>query len=129
MVKKYGLYFAWVISCIATIASLYISEILKIEPKTLCWLQRVCLFPLIITLAIAAYRADRSITIYTLPQSSLGALLAIYQILAHYGPVQYQGVCTLGSNTLGLGPTTIPILSLTTFSLINLCLIVFYRKN
>lgn len=84
LVSTFSLYFAWLLALIATLFSLYYSEILQIQPCTLCWYQRICLFPLAWILAMAAYRNEEKIAFYVYPQLLLGAVLAFYQLLLPY---------------------------------------------
>ena len=85
-IKDYAIYLAWVIALIGLFCSLFFGEILHHEPCRLCWYQRVCLFPLVILLGIAAYREDSRIIIYALPLTILGAFLAFYQLLGTFVP-------------------------------------------
>ncbi len=84
--SQYALLFAWLISLVAFLATQYSSEILNMPVCPLCWYQRVCLYPLLIILAIAAYRNDRQIAIYAGPLALLGALFAFYQYLEQMIP-------------------------------------------
>lgn len=84
--KSKSLYLAWLIALVATLLSLYFGIIEKIPVCELCWYQRVCLYPLVIILGIAAYREDNAIALYTLPLAALGALLALYQYLEQIVP-------------------------------------------
>lgn len=81
---RFGLYFAWLVSILAVLVSLYVSEVLKIAPCTLCWYQRICLFSLVPTLGIASYRRDTYMYRYVLPQVTIGTMVAGYQILGSY---------------------------------------------
>lgn len=40
-----ALFAAWVVACVATLGSLYLSEILGYEPCKLCWFQRILMYP------------------------------------------------------------------------------------
>lgn len=57
-IRKNNLYSAWVISLFGLFLSLFVGEILEVEPCNLCWYQRIALFPLTILLGIAAYKQD-----------------------------------------------------------------------
>lgn len=82
MIKKilhsWGIYMAWVMALIAVLGSLYWSEVLGAEPCSLCWMQRVFLFPLVLLLGIALFRNDRHVTIDALPLTISGGLVAVY---------------------------------------------------
>ena len=64
MIKRYALYFAWLFSLMATLGSLYVSEILEYAPCPMCWYQRICVFPMAICLGTAAYRRFNPIALY-----------------------------------------------------------------
>jgi len=86
-IRKHSLYFAWLISIIGTLGSLYFGEVSGIEPCALCWYQRICLFPLVFILGVAAYKEDDKVWHYVIYQLVLGSLFALYQLvkdLFHY---------------------------------------------
>ena len=76
---RFSLFFAWFVALLAVLGSLYYSQMLGFAPCNLCWYQRICLFPLIFILGIAAFHNDRKIGIYVYPQIILGALIAFFQ--------------------------------------------------
>ncbi|MCT6817751.1 MAG: disulfide bond formation protein B, partial [Lysinibacillus fusiformis] len=39
--EENGLLFIWIVSAVATLGSLYFSEIRHYEPCKLCWIQRI----------------------------------------------------------------------------------------
>ncbi|NGX60687.1 MAG: Disulfide bond formation protein C [Chlamydiae bacterium] len=125
---RYTLYFAWLLVCVGTLISLYYSDIMHKEPCHLCWYQRICLFPLIFSLGIAAYRGFHGIAPYLLPQSILGLLIALYQICIQEIP-SWGGIDICGSgpscsekSLIGLGPITFPMLSAAGFLILTLLL-------
>ncbi len=128
MLKKYGLYFAWLISLAGTLSALYAGEILQWPICNLCWYQRICLFPLTIILGIACFRDDHSIPTYTLPLSILGCVFALYQYLEQmipgFAPIN---VCGLGPSCADdhlklFGFITFALLGLFGFILTSICL-------
>lgn len=91
---NYALYFAWMISILGLICSVFFAEMLHYEPCRLCWYQRICLFPMVWILGRAAYKDDAQIVPYTLPIAGLGALLAFYQVLGIFIPSLHKhGLC------------------------------------
>lgn len=81
MMRRYALYFAWVISLAGLLLSLYYGELLQLEPCRLCWYQRIALFPLAILLGIAAFREDRHFIPYGIVLAVLGFVVGLYQWL------------------------------------------------
>ena len=134
--KKYTLFFAWIITLVATLASLYAGEVLKWEPCSLCWYQRICLFPMAIILGMATYRRDFSVSIYLIPQTIIGLLFAIYQYIYPYilPFVSAPKLCTLDVDCSYnyfefFGFITLPLLSVICFVLILYFLIKSYKNK
>ena len=65
--ERYRFYFAWMAALIATLGSLYFSEVKGFIPCDLCWYQRIFMYPLAVILGIAVYRGDKSAAWYALP--------------------------------------------------------------
>ena len=55
-VQPVALWLAWAVALVATLGSLYYSEVAHFIPCTLCWYQRIAMYPLAIVLGIAAFR-------------------------------------------------------------------------
>lgn len=85
-IKSHSLYFAWVIALAATLGSLFLSEVKAWPPCSLCWYQRICLFPMVWLLGVAAFKQDFSVRIYVIPLLGLGALFAFIQALRNLFP-------------------------------------------
>lgn len=127
--KKYGLYAIWVIASLATIGAFYLSEIKDVAPCTLCWYQRICLFPLVLLAGIGAFRGFLALCPFLMPQVFLGMLLALYQMLIQES-TKYEVVklCSFGPQCqdkifLGLGPVTMAMMSLGIFTVIFILLV------
>jgi len=65
----------------ATLGSLYLSEILKFVPCTLCWYQRILMYPLAIILLVGLLRRDKGVFLYALPFSIMGIGVSTYHYL------------------------------------------------
>jgi disulfide bond formation protein DsbB len=124
--RENGLYLAWVVAVVATLGSLYFSEVMKFFPCKLCWYQRILMYPQVILLGLAAVRKDYGQTVYVLPMTILGACISIYHILLQ----KTDWLKEVGSAGCGpvpcdvqyinwLGFITIPMLALTAFLLIT----------
>ncbi|MCM3691538.1 disulfide oxidoreductase [Neobacillus niacini] len=130
-----SLLLAWVASLIATIGSLYFSEVLHYIPCTLCWYQRIFMYPLAIMLGIAFYQNDRGIVKYALPLSIIGMIISVYHTALQKIPyLQQFEMCTSGvpcskDYINWLGFITIPILAFTAFTIITFCLVMIARGN
>ncbi len=73
-----ALWLAWVVAAVTTLGSLYYSEVAHFVPCKLCWYQRIAMYPLSITLLIAALRGDRRVWSYVVPPALIGAGFAAY---------------------------------------------------
>lgn len=130
MLKKYSLYIAWVLSCCGVLASLFFSVMRQLEPCTLCWYQRIALFPMAFLLGMATYSGDKKMTKYILPLAIFGCVFAVYQILIQEIPGWYPiEMCGAGPScsekiNIGLGFITIPMLSLINFLIIFILLLI-----
>jgi disulfide bond formation protein DsbB len=126
-------YLAWLQALVATTGSLYFSEVLKFVPCSLCWYQRILMYPLVAILTVGILLRDHRLRYYVLPLSVLGFLVALYHNLLAYNIIS-EGIvpCSMGISCKvqwinWFGFITIPLLSLTAFSVITLSMI-FYRQ-
>ena len=132
---SFELYFAWLIACLALLGSLYFSEVQELQPCYLCWFERVCIYPLAIILGMALYRNFFAIIPYALPLAITGLIFAGYQVaiqeIPGWEPIDVCGAGpSCSSKTfIGLGPITLPMLSLGAFVLMTYLLIRAYRKS
>ncbi|WML40990.1 disulfide oxidoreductase [Neobacillus sp. OS1-2] len=128
-----SLLFSWVAAIIATLGSLYFSEVMHFIPCTLCWYQRIFMYPLAIILGIAVYRNDKKIYYYVLPLSIIGVLLSGYHTLLQKIPyLQQFEMCTSGvpcskDYINWLGFISIPMLALIAFIIITISMMVLAR--
>jgi disulfide bond formation protein DsbB len=126
VIKRYGFYFAWLVSLAAVGGSLYFSEIAGFVPCTLCWVQRIFMYPLVVILGIACFREDRIISIYVLPLSMIGGMVSIYHYIEQKAgglpSPCLQGVPCSVEYINWFEFVTIPFLALIGFLLISLFL-------
>ena len=84
---------AWVVALLATVGSLYFSEIAHFEPCKLCWYQRIAMYPLVVVLGIAALRRDRNGAVYGLALAAIGAVISLYHVALEWVPALDSGTC------------------------------------
>ena len=126
-------YVAWTQALIATAGSLAFSEVLKLPPCTLCWYQRIAMYPLVLILGVGITLGDRRLALYALPLSLIGLAIAIYHNLLYYGVLPEGAVqCSLGVSCTArqlelLGFLTIPLMSVIAFGVITLSLLGYQR--
>jgi disulfide bond formation protein DsbB len=122
-------YLAWVLALVATVGSLFFSEVMLLPPCVLCWYQRIAMYPLVFILASGIIRRDFAMKYYALPLSLAGLAVSIYHNLLYYHIIPESiGPCTAGISCTSrqiewLGFISIPLLALTAFVGINLCLL------
>lgn len=128
-------YAAWVTVAIATLGSIFLGEIMGLPICTLCWYQRIALYPLVAMLPAAILLRDRHLNFYAMPLAGAGLAFAVYHNLLYYRlietpltPCAADVPCTARQLEL-FGFVTIPLMSLATFGLIVLLLICFQTKD
>ena len=114
----------FLVSLIATLGSLYFSEIRLYLPCEMCWYQRIIMYPIVLISFIGLIRNDRNSRIYVRAFSGIGILTSAY----HYSLQKFsfiadsQPACTGVDCTVQyinwFGFITIPFLALIAFILI-----------
>lgn len=129
------LFIAWATSVFALFGSLYFSEIRQYEPCTLCWYQRILMYPFVILLGIAVIKKDYRISLYTMVLSAIGACISLYHysiqkisFLADHAASCGRIPCT-GQYINWFGFVTIPFLALIAFVTIFICSYVLWKKT
>lgn len=116
---------SFLVSLIATAGSLYFGEVLKYPPCTLCWYQRICMYPLVVILGSALWNDESRFYRAVLPLSTIGLLIAAYHNLLYYGIIPdsitpcSQGVSCTSKQVEIFGFLTIPLMSLISFMLLT----------
>ncbi len=138
---EYFLYLSLSVAIIGTALSLYFSDVLGLPPCTLCWYQRIAMYPLIPLLALGIYFKEKRIALYALPQAAIGFLIAIYHNLIYYDALRNAGKSSLNIIDCGIGvPCTdqqlllfgfisIPLMSLAGFGIIVASLYYFHKQS
>ena len=135
LIQKNILYIAWVQALAATLGSLYYSEIKNYSPCSLCWYQRILMYPLVLIIAVGILRKDKEqLPYYVLPLSILGWFISLYHILLQKGILpEAIAPCTIGASCLTkytgyFGFITIPVMSFAAFTVINICMFIYLRS-
>ncbi len=127
------LFLAWVLVTVATLGSLFFSEVMDIPVCVLCWYQRIAMYPLVLVLAIGLFPFDPRVVRYAVALAGLGWLIAFYQVLLVAGVIPesaqpyVQGIPCSETHISLLGFLSIPTLSLLVFTLIGILL--FYAHK
>jgi disulfide bond formation protein DsbB len=130
-VRPYLAYLAWAQALVATLGSLFFSEVMGLTPCSLCWYQRILMYPLVVILAVGILVRDERVRLYALPLSVAGLAVAVYHNLLYYG-VLPEGLtqCSLGVSCTDrqlelFGFLTIPLMSMTAFAVITLAMALY----
>lgn len=123
-----ALWLAASVALTATAGSLYLSEIAGFVPCTLCWYQRIAMYPLVVVLGIAAWRGDFAIRRYVVPLATIGAAIAAYHVALQRLPGLPSGGCSLNLPCSAIdlerfGFVTTPVMALIAFLAILVLLI------
>ncbi|MFO7301848.1 MAG: disulfide oxidoreductase [Acidobacteriota bacterium] len=126
---------AWFVSLVATMGSLFFSEVMRLPPCVLCWYQRICMYPIALVLTVGLASGDRHLPRYVWPLAAAGLAIAVYHNLLYYHLIPDSITpCTTGVSCTDrqiewLGFITIPLLSLTAFAIIAGCLVWFRQRS
>lgn len=130
-----SLFAAWLIALIASLAVLFVGEIMGQAPCNLCWFQRAFMFPLAIVLGMATLYSDPKVWRYGLPLAIGGILVAGFHSLLYTGVIPQsiapcsKGIsCTSADMTI-LGNLPLPILALAAFSAIAALLLIVRSRS
>jgi disulfide bond formation protein DsbB len=114
----------FVVSTIATLGSLYFSNVLGYEPCRLCWFQRIFMYPIAVISGSALFLEKSDLRDYVMPLALIGAPTAFY-----HGMIQrFEQFTSAGCSvtaiscsteyTFHYGYITIPVMALTAFLVI-----------
>jgi disulfide bond formation protein DsbB len=124
--------FVLIVVALATLGSLFFSEIAGFTPCKLCWFQRICMYPLTVISLVAVLTNDTKVKKYILPLAIIGLGVAIYHILLQIYPNTLQCgdelVSCAKTGTRYYGYITIPVMSATAFLLSIITLLIGDRS-
>ena len=128
-IGPHSIMLAWIVAAVTTAGSLYYSESAGFIPCTLCWYQRILMYPLVIVLGVAWLRRDRKVWMTALPFVAIGAPLALYHWLVERVPAfASTSSCSLEAPCTApwfekLGFVTLAWMSMSSFLLIGTLLV------
>jgi disulfide bond formation protein DsbB len=128
------LFLCWLIASVATLGSLFFSDVMGFAPCVLCWYQRIFIYPLVLIFGVGLFSFDAGVIKYSRPLAIAGWFVALYHTLLYAGIVPKsiqpcsEGVpCTEKYIEL-FGFLSIPLLSLLAFSAIIILLFILHRR-
>jgi len=124
----------FLVASIATLGSLFFSEIMGFVPCSMCWYQRIFMYPLVLIFLINILYPDDKVFKYALPLVVTGLFFSIYHNLLMFDIIPesivpcVSGVPCSTEYINWFGIITIPFLSLLSY-LALFVLILLGRKN
>lgn len=130
----YLIFAAWLVACISMAGSLFFSEIMEFPPCSMCWYQRIAMYPLVFIFLGGLFPLDRAVLKFSVPLVAVGWLFALWHNLLHWEIVpESTSPCMEGVSCstvyLDWGFITIPLMSWIAFTIIGILLFVFYKRN
>lgn len=117
-------YLSWLVATTATAGSLFFSNGLHLPPCTLCWWQRIFMFPLVLIFTVGYLKKDNQCVFYSTPLVLAGLCTSLYHNLLYYGVIEKSltacaaGVSCTSKQIEWFGFITIPLLSFIAFFLL-----------
>ena len=122
-------FFALIVSFVATLGSLFFSEVMHFIPCSLCWYQRIFMYSLVFLFLVNLLFPDDKIFKYSFPLVIIGWMISIYHNLLMFGIIPenlspcVQGVPCSTAYISWLGFITIPLLSFFAYTTILILLL------
>lgn len=131
-IQKNALHIVLIQAIIATLGSLYLSDIKGYAPCVLCWYQRICMYSLIPIIFVGMFRGDKKVYHYIFPLAIIGWGFALYHNFLYTGIIDPGESCSYGISCTTkyveyFGFITIPLMAFTAFSII-LFFTILYRR-
>lgn len=129
------IFLAFLVSLIATLGSLFFSEIMNFVPCSLCWYQRIFMYPLVFIFLVNLLYPDDKIYKYSFPLVIIGLAFSIYHNLLILKVIPenlspcVQGIPCSVDYLNWFGFITIPLLSFFAYTIILILLIMSKRKR
>lgn len=129
----YARYVAFTQALVATVGSLFLSEIVQLPPCVLCWYQRAMMYPLVLIIGIGILRTEKKLYQYVLPVAGIGWVIAAYHSLLQWKIIPdalapcVEGISCTTVQINYLGFITIPFMSLVAFTVIIACMLIEWR--
>jgi disulfide bond formation protein DsbB len=113
----------WIVAVLATVGSLYFSEVARFTPCTLCWYQRIAMYPFVVLLGVAAVRREQRAPTGASTLALAGAVVAAYHVALEWIPSLDTGACSAAVPCTFVWFRVFGVISLPTLALIAFLLI------
>jgi disulfide bond formation protein DsbB len=127
------IFLSFIVASVATLGSLFFSEVMEFIPCSMCWYQRIFMYPLVIIFLVNMLYPDDKIVKYAMPIAFVGFAFSIYHNLLMFEIIPesivpcVQGVPCSTEYINWLGFITIPFLSLVAYSIIIVLLLIIKK--
>lgn len=127
------IFLSFIVASVATLGSLFFSEIMEFIPCSMCWYQRIFMYPLVIIFLVNMLYPDDKIVKYAMPIAFVGFAFSVYHNLLMFEIIPesivpcVQGVPCSTEYINWLGFITIPFLSLVAYSIIIVLLLIIKK--
>jgi disulfide bond formation protein DsbB len=133
-ISRNALLLGFLFSLGATVGSLIYSNVMNFEPCTLCWIQRIFMFPQVLLFGLALIKKDRKIFDYSIILSIVGAAVAINHNMLELTdfsviPCSATAVSCSTLYVDKFGYITIPVMSLTVFAFLLIIMVIARRHD
>ena len=124
----------FLIASVATLGSLFFSEIMNFVPCSMCWYQRIFMYPLVLIFLINLLYPDDKLFKYSMPLIVTGLFFSIYHNLLMFDIIPASVVpCVSGvpcstEYINWFGFVTIPLLSFIAYFMLFILLVLGKRK-
>jgi disulfide bond formation protein DsbB len=130
LLAEQGIAIAFFVALVATLSSLFYSQIAGFTPCNLCWYQRIFMYPQVILLGLAWLKKEKQIIDYSLILAFIGWIISLYYNYLGWGGAaltacatsSFVGISCLRRYVFEFGYITIPLMALSAFTLIILIL-------
>lgn len=129
------IFICFLVSTIASLGSLFFSEIMNFVPCSFCWYQRIFMYPLVFIFLVNLLYPDDYVIKYSIILVIIGLCFSIYHNLLMFGIIPEKIVpCVNGipCSTVYInwfGFVTIPFLSMLSYIILFVLLILAYKGN
>lgn len=126
---------SFLVATVSTVGSLFFSEVMKLPPCSLCWYQRIFMYPLVYIFGVGLFKESADYFKYATGLVGIGWVIAVYHNLLYFGIIpETLSPCTMGVPCSArliewFGWISIPQLSLFAFTILGLTLFFVSQKR
>ena len=118
---------AWFVALMAMSGSLYFSDVVGFIPCSLCWYQRIAMYPIVFVLGVGLLQRDPTAWRFALPLPLVGLVISLYHVAVQYRPSLEIVACGTGVPCSAryvavFGFVSIPVMAAAAFLLIAVLL-------